>query len=445
MVTKVSYTRCHVADAILALIKLDTLGNARNAKLDVLNANSENVVLKEMFRLTYDWETTFGVSAPPSLPAPNNTPGFKSAQDEWEAFCELADKLATRVFRGNDARDRVNEFLSACCMPQAEWFRRIIDRDLRVSVTASSVQKVWPGVIRQFKVQLAQSLDACKDKVTFPVGVEPKYDGMRAIIVINKGCGAVYSRAGHDLPNVQFIADFIAERTSVPCVIDGELFGTSWNDTLKYVKTTKNLTSEMEKYLLENVKFYAFDIMGINEFYNGECKRAFHSPQQSRRAKLLEWFEAVDCAPDNCPVALVPLHIVSSFEEIDALYDVLLQEGYEGVMVKQLAAPYKGKRTTGWLKYKPFVSIDCVIVDTLPGRQNTRLENTLGKFSVDHDGVQFNVGSGFSDEDRDAFWAIRDTLPGRYVEVKVNKDFGKKESKVNFPVYMRMRPDKDGV
>ena len=428
---------CLVTEAILVLTDLERLGNARNTKLDLLEKNVNNEILKEMFRLTYDWETTFGISPPKTLPPQTNTLKYASAQEEWAAFHELASRLADRSFRGNDARDRLAAFLSGCAHPQSEWYRRIMDRDLRVAVTTSSIEKIWPGVIRQFDVQLAKSLDDCRKKVVFPVGIEPKYDGMRAIIVVNNGVGAAYSRGGHELPNVQFIADYIAERVQVPCFVDGELFGTIWNDTLKYVKTTKNLTPDKEVYLHNNVKFYAFDIMTLDDFYAGTCELAY----RDRRRFLIEWHEKF--IGSDGPVQLVPLHYARSFEEIDVLYDKLLFEGYEGVMVKQLSAPYKGKRTEGWLKYKPFVSIDCVIVDTLPGRENTRLEETLGKFTVQFEDEQFNVGSGFSDEQRDEFWAIRDELLGRYVEVKVNKDFGKKVSKVNFPVFMRMRPDKD--
>lgn len=433
----IQHPQCDVTQAVLTIIELGQLGNARNAKLELLRSRQDNKVLREMFRLTYDWETTFGISAPKKLPVPSKAPGFSSAAEEWEAFKALAAQMAVREVKGNDARDRLNTLLSDCCMPQSDIFRKIVDRDLKVRVTASTIEKIWPGAIRQFKVQLAKSLDDCKKKVVFPVGIEPKYDGMRAIIVVSNGKGAAYSRAGHELPNVQFIADYIAARTLSSGVFDGELFGTSWNDTLKYVKTTKNLTPEKLAYLHEHVKFYVFDQMTLEAFYACECT----NPYRLRRRILVDWFGMY--MEEDGPVKLVPLHYAHNFDEIDTLYDKLLLEGYEGVMVKQLDAPYKGKRTNGWLKYKPFVSIDCVIVDTLPGRVNTRLENTLGKFTVEHEGVQFNVGSGFSDEDRDAFWAIRDELPGRYVEVKVNKDFGKKESKVNFPVYMRMRPDKD--
>lgn len=443
MAAKAVIPYCPVSEAMMALHELKELGNARNAKMDVLNEHAGNEVLQELFRLTYDWETTFGISAPKKLPEPHRDgPGFRNAEEEWQVFQALCEKLAKRLLKGNAARKALDDFLSKCVAPQNEWFRRCIDRDLKVRITASSIQKIWPGVIKQFKVQLAKSLDDCKKKVTFPVAIEPKYDGMRAIIVVSDGQASAYSRVGHELPNVQFIADYIAKRTHENCVIDGELFGTSWNDTLKYVKTTKNLTAEKREYLLENVKFYAFDFLTLDEFYGGECKKPYwHKRNLCRRNKLVEWYESA--CKNESPVCLVPVEFAETFEEIDVLYDKFLLAGYEGIMVKQLAATYKGKRTDGWLKYKPFVSIDCIITDVLPGKVNTRLENTLGRISVEYEGVAFNVGSGFSDEQRDAFWTTKEDLIGRYVEVKVNKDFGLKESKVNFPVFMRMRPDKD--
>lgn len=52
-------------------------------------------------------------------------------------------------------------------------------------------------------------------------------------------------------------------------------------------------------------------------------------------------------------------------------------------------------------------------------------------------GIKFSIGSGFTQEEREAFWAIRDKLPGRLVKYKYFP-VGVKD-RPRFPVYLGWR------
>lgn len=424
-----------IKEAFNVLNKLEESGFARNIKIEILEEYKNNPILQEIFRLTYDWETTFGISPPKKLQRLSSN-RFVDLNAEWNNFVWMCEKFSTRSLTGNYAREELNDFLSLVDAERVEWYRRIINRDLKVRITNTTIKKIWPKLIKQFDVQLADSVEDLNKSISFPSYIEPKYDGMRAVLVINNGKGTMYSRSGHELPNVQFIADSIAKDTKEDCVIDGELFGNNWNDTIKYVKTTKNLTSSLEKKLKEIIVYYAFDYLSYEEFSNKKCKTNL----ETRKENLSNWYNNL-LEPEN--IKLVPFVLSHSPSKTQQIYDDYLKKFFEGIMIKNPKSLYKFKRTKDWLKHKPFITIDCKILGYRRGEENSRLENTMGSLLVEYNNETFDVGSGMTDQIREKLWNEREELIGKYVEVKINKDLGDKISVVNFPVFIRMRIDKD--
>lgn len=417
-------------------------GNKRNPKLDILGQFKDDSTLKEIFRLAYDWETTFGVTPPKKLPPATSV---RTGDDQFTEFENLCHFLATRQITGNAARDAVDLFLAECSPDEQAWYAKILGRDLKIGINRTTIRKVWPDLIKNFGVQLAQKYE--KKRIKFPALVEPKFDGMRATIVVQNGVGAAYSRQGHVLSNVQFIADLAASvDLGYDFVLDGELFCKSWNDTLKYVKTTKNVTPKILDKLKNELEFHVFDALPASDFHAGRCNKPFYhrhlnGTDVNSRVGIIDLF--LQRLDDKRNFRAVPREFANTHEEVDKLYIKWLEAGYEGAMIKMPLDPYVGKRSHSWIKYKPFHSIDCKIIDLLEGRPGTKYEGMLGKFTVEYGTKTFNVGSGLSDVQREAFWAKRDEMIGKMVEVKINEDMGEKESVVNFPVFMRMRPDRD--
>ena len=91
-------------------------------------------------------------------------------------------------------------------------------------------------------------------------------------------------------------------------------------------------------------------------------------------------------------------------------------------MIKDVDAPYECKRSHSWLKMKPFIEVSLEVKDVEEG--TGRNIGKLGAFVCEgrDDGrdIKVNVGSGFSDSDRDSFWNDRGSLPGRIVEVRAD-------------------------
>ena len=91
-------------------------------------------------------------------------------------------------------------------------------------------------------------------------------------------------------------------------------------------------------------------------------------------------------------------------------------------MIKDIDAGYTCKRSHAWLKMKPFIEVSLEIKDVEEG--TGRNEGRLGAFicegTDDGKDIKVNVGSGFSDSDRDSYWNDRSRLPGNIVEVRAD-------------------------
>lgn len=220
--------------------------------------------------------------------------------------------------------------------------------------------KMRPG---QFiKPQLAHLYEP--DKVVYPVRAEYKLDGSRLQIHRWGTQTWIFSRRGVEksqtLPEVVEIAGKFDAQS---CIVDGEViavdevgnplpFQVMLERTVPRELTPEELKERMGKV---RVTFKAFDIL----FLNG--RELTRLPLSERRKYLLEVVppeylaEGVECRSEV---------------ELMSFYDEALKRKFEGIVVKNLNAPYEiGQRTYTWLKLKPERdTIDCTIVKALYGK-----------------------------------------------------------------------------
>jgi DNA ligase-1 len=96
--------------------------------------------------------------------------------------------------------------------------------------------------------------------------------------------------------------------------------------------------------------------------------------------------------------------------------------GYEGIMIKDPEAVYECKRSTAWLKLKPFIEVSLTVigVEEGTGKNAGRLGALIVEGTDDGKLIRTNVGSGLTDAQRDEIWTAKDSVIGQIVEVRAD-------------------------
>ena len=96
--------------------------------------------------------------------------------------------------------------------------------------------------------------------------------------------------------------------------------------------------------------------------------------------------------------------------------------GHEGIMIKDPNSFYECKRSTTWLKSKPFIEISLKVSDFEEGtgRNTGRLGAIIAEGEDEGKFFKLNIGSGFTDEQRLQYWEEKNDLIGQVVEVRAD-------------------------
>jgi DNA ligase-1 len=133
------------------------------------------------------------------------------------------------------------------------------------------------------------------------------------------------------------------------------------------------------------------------------------------------------------------------YKEINAM---AIAGGYEGIMLKDPKAGYKCKRSVAWLKLKPFieVSLTVVAVEEGTGKNVGRLGALVCEGVDDGRTISVNVGSGFSDDQRIAYWASREEILQKVVEVRADAITQNQDGtySLRFPRFLTFRGFENG-
>lgn len=112
-------------------------------------------------------------------------------------------------------------------------------------------------------------------------------------------------------------------------------------------------------------------------------------------------------------------------------------------MIKDVTAPYVTKRDEAWLKLKPALTVDLVVVglEEGTGRNEGRLGALVCEGEDDGRLIRVNVGSGFSDTDRDEFWRDSETVVDMVAEVQADSITQNQDGtySLRFPRFVRFR------
>jgi DNA ligase-1 len=403
---------------IIARLEAD---NSRLAKEQViLEAMEEG--LDEFFegvRMALDPLVTFGVKAVPERSDVLTGQGL-----DWTTFKVLANQLINRELTGHAARDAIELAMSVATTEQWNGFyRRILIKDLRCGMSEKTVNKVakdFPQyAVPIFGCQLAHDGANHPKKMTGVKQIEVKLDGVRVLAVCKGGKVELFSRNGkqfHNFPHIIAEIENVLSCTPAPydCVLDGEVMSADFQDLMKQLqrKDGKKATDAV---------LHLFDFIPLENFLAGSWDK-----DQTTRSNYVKYWvlenndileHVVACEWED--VDLDTPEGEQRFKDINA---AAVAGGYEGVMIKDVTAPYECKRSHAWLKAKPFieVTLEVVGVEEGTGRNEGRLGAIVCHGQDDGKDIRVNVGSGFTDANRDSFWNNRGDVIGQLVEVRAD-------------------------
>ena len=143
------------------------------------------------------------------------------------------------------------------------------------------------------------------------------------------------------------------------------------------------------------------------------------------------------------PGMTVDLDAAEGHDIMRRFADASVAQGYEGIMIKDLEAPYECKRSSFWMKWKPTITVDLNIVgfEEGTGRNQGRLGALICEGEDNGRVIHVNVGSGLRDGDRDEFWSSRADLLDRVVEVEADAVTQNQDGtySLRFPRFVRFR------
>lgn len=432
------------SDEVLSAINEVAAESSKTGKQAMLAEYGKDEMFFNAVRYALDPFRTYGIGEK-SLPKQLIEGGTgEFTPDTWITLLRLSNRDLT----GNAAQTQLEKELSAMTPISQELLRRILLKDLRAGFSESTANKAIPNWVPTFDCMLAHPFSDHKHKLSYPLWVEPKLDGVRVLTFVDVANESVrfFSRSGKEfttfehlkLPILSMVNNHRcdireaegddADAHLFNLVLDGEVVSGSFNKTVGDVRRKNEQAVD--------AKLCVFDLLPLSTFFKDDKKGcADAGTYLNRRAKLRNLFA---CKETGAPLVMLPSWEVHNEDEVHEKYEECRARGLEGLIVKDPNGLYHRRRNHAWSKIKAEESVDIRITGIVEG--TGKYAGKVGALVVDFNGTPVNVGTGLDDAQREDFWADRNLI-GRLVEVGYHEITP--DGSLRHPRFMRFRDDKD--
>ena len=212
---------------------------------------------------------------------------------------------------------------------------------------------------KYFEPMLAQKYE--DHEINYPVFSQPKLDGIRCIVTKD----GMFSRNGKAIISAPHIRENLEKffKDYPNAILDGELycdkFANDFNKICSLVKRTKPTTEELQE-SADSIQYWVYDAPKIGILDQSD---SFY-----RRYELVS--DALTKRKYKSIVIVTTLK-VNSEKELTQTYEMYVEQGYEGQMVR-LDRTYENKRSKHLLKRKEFMDEEFEIKQVVEGEGNRK-------------------------------------------------------------------------
>lgn len=233
---------------------------------------------------------------------------------------------------------------------------------------------------------------------------QPKYNGERVRAEVFKGHSCLWSSEENVITSLPHINKFL-ESLNFPFDVqfdsEGYCHGMSRQAIGSRISRSKNLHHDHE-----TIQLHIFDLIT-------------DAPQMQR----IDWmYKLKEFIGPNKFLEFAPTNKCTEISEIEVLLHHYINQGYEGLILREPGETYHEKRVTSMMKWKPRKSDSYLIIGYSEEiSKDGEPKNALGSLVCKDDhGETFSVGTGtYLDRfKRNLLWTKKETLPGLWASIK---------------------------
>lgn len=458
---------------------IDILNEIKNAsgkrKQMILEENKDNEALKQILCFVYNPYIVTGLS---------NKKINKVVSDDIKLSKKSIFDVIDYLKENHTGTDKdileAQSFIFSQPVEYQQTYKDILTKNLKIGVTATTLNKVWDNLIQEYEVQQGKKLCERIDKIeNEDIILTQKLDGLRCTVRVENGKAQLFSRQGqlyeglvelekefsflpdgcydgelekdipeyrteNGLPKFLNLPDYVVPEHSVI----RQLYAPMPSKEL-FKETASIVNSDAQEKV--GIDIFLYDMFPLENFDKMETFKEEATIRKQKLAMLLSTTEQFTPHLKN-----VPILYEGKFDSIlvDTLLEQVLLCKQEGLMINLLHSPYEFKRSNNLIKVKKMYPADLEVIGYEEG--SGKNVGKLGALIVDYKGYPVKVGSGFTerkqnkdgswvDGEREILWAQRNSLVGKIVTVQYFEETTNKKDdslSLRFPVFKGIRADK---
>jgi len=461
------------------------LNNGSNYKMDVLRKHKDNELLKRVLKMAYDKvEYTYGITMKNVEYVPESGLSLTNTFTLEGALNVLERDFCTRNFTGHEALENIVAVLISLPAHDAKIIEKILDRDLKINMGRSNINKVFKGLVTKpiymrcdiYGEKTAKNIDFSNGAL-----IELKADGTYREFSIFKDVEAI-SRSGesYSYPLIEESLGKVDEQGylhgELTVFLDDKLLAKILPDLEKIDKKNgTNNVSEIteqyeahkqkgEQYILprkigngllnsddvphDNIVYDVWDFITEEDYQLAGLKDKKNLPKETYKERFNNLKNLVKKV-GNPNIRVIEHELVYSIQEALQFTSEKMKQGLEGAVLKNLGMVFKDGTSKEQLKLKLEIDIEVRCTGFTPGNKGTKNEAYFSAMTFENDEgtIKGQVGvTTMTEKERDYLFERMDECIGKVFTAQGNdlsKARGHDYYALSHPRYIEFRDDKN--